>query len=146
MLPGSKVPRQLGARVLWRDGMALATLVAGNIEFLVALPTDEERTARKALRREPDSLPLPALAQARSSSDRGRMANRARNTCWTGYSRGHCATCFFHPGNVPVHPAPEEFPTVETFVAGAKISKQRHFTNVNVRGAAICSPHAPSGG
>src|SRR5690606_19402945 len=32
VLPGSKVPRLPGARVLYRDGIALAALVAGRIE------------------------------------------------------------------------------------------------------------------
>ena len=64
MLPGSKVPRQLGARVLYRDGIALATLVAGEVELLAPLSPDEERAVRKTLLREPESQPVaPAEAQ-----------------------------------------------------------------------------------
>jgi ATP-dependent Lhr-like helicase len=56
VLPGSKVPRQPGARVLYRDGIALAALVAGKVEWLVdPLPVDE-REARRVLLREPGPL------------------------------------------------------------------------------------------
>ena len=66
LLPGTKVPRQLGARVLLRDGVPLATLVGGQVELLAALPAEDERAARKALLREPDStagLTTEALAE-----------------------------------------------------------------------------------
>ena len=68
VLPGTKVPRQLGARVLYRDGLPLATLVAGQVELLASLPPEEERAARRALLREPDStagLGAEALALLR---------------------------------------------------------------------------------
>jgi len=55
LLPGTKVPRQLGARVVLRDGVPLATLVGGNVELLAPLSPDDERAVRKALLREPDS-------------------------------------------------------------------------------------------
>jgi len=55
VLPGTKVPRQLGARVLYRDGLPLATLVGGQVELLAPLSQDEERAARRALLREPES-------------------------------------------------------------------------------------------
>ncbi len=55
VLPGSKVSRLPGARVLYRDGIALAALVAGGVELLATLSADEERAVRKALLREPDS-------------------------------------------------------------------------------------------
>ncbi len=65
MLPGSKLPRLTGSRVLYRDGVPLATLSAGQIELLATLTPEEERAARKALLREPDSvfpsLPVSAL-------------------------------------------------------------------------------------
>ncbi|HEU0305793.1 MAG TPA: ATP-dependent DNA helicase, partial [Lysobacter sp.] len=54
VVAGAKVPRQLGARVLWRDGLPVATLVAGEIQWLVELPVAEQRTAHKVLMREPD--------------------------------------------------------------------------------------------
>jgi len=56
LLPGSKVPRQLGARVVLRDGIVLGTLVAGIVDFPAPLSADDERTVRKALLREPDSM------------------------------------------------------------------------------------------
>jgi ATP-dependent Lhr-like helicase len=54
LLPGVKVPRQLGARLVLRDGIPLATLVAGQVECVGGLSADDERAARKALLREPD--------------------------------------------------------------------------------------------
>ena len=49
VLPGSKVPRLPGARVLYRDGIALAALVAGEIELFEPLGADDERAVREAL-------------------------------------------------------------------------------------------------
>lgn len=57
VLPGAKVPRQLGARLLLRDGLVVATLVAGKVEFVAELTPSERRTANRSLLREPDSLP-----------------------------------------------------------------------------------------
>ncbi|MDQ3056772.1 MAG: ATP-dependent DNA helicase, partial [Pseudomonadota bacterium] len=64
LLPGMKVPRQLGARVLWRDGVPLATRVAGNIEIISTLATGEEHAIRRALLREPDTTAGRATAPA----------------------------------------------------------------------------------
>jgi ATP-dependent Lhr-like helicase len=55
LLPGNKVPRQLGARIVLRDGIVLGTLVAGTVDVPAPLPADDERAVRKALLREPDS-------------------------------------------------------------------------------------------
>jgi ATP-dependent Lhr-like helicase len=64
VLPGSKVPRLPGARVLYRDGIALGALVAGNVELLTALSPQEERDVRRILLREPESqLASPAVAR-----------------------------------------------------------------------------------
>jgi ATP-dependent Lhr-like helicase len=57
VLPGSKVPRLPGARVLYRDGIALATLVAGTVELLQPLSDADAHAARRVLLREPDSMP-----------------------------------------------------------------------------------------
>jgi ATP-dependent Lhr-like helicase len=54
VVAGAKVPRQLGARVLWRDGLPVATLVAGEGSWLAELPAAEQRTAHKVLMREPE--------------------------------------------------------------------------------------------
>jgi ATP-dependent Lhr-like helicase len=56
VIAGDKVPRQSGARVLYRDGVPLATLVAGEVAFLVELPPDEQRRARRMLLREPEPM------------------------------------------------------------------------------------------
>lgn len=62
VLPGDKLPRIAGARVLYRDGIALARLVSGEVELLAPLSREDERIARKRLLREPDSSPLPTPA------------------------------------------------------------------------------------
>lgn len=62
VLPGSKLPRLTGSRVLYRDGVPLATLSAGEVALLATLTPEEERAARKALLREPDSV-FAAAAQ-----------------------------------------------------------------------------------
>jgi ATP-dependent Lhr-like helicase len=61
VLPGSKVPRLPGARVLYRDGIALAVLVAGNVELLTALSPQEERDVRRTLLREPEPQFSPSV-------------------------------------------------------------------------------------
>jgi ATP-dependent Lhr-like helicase len=61
VLPGTRVPRIPGARVLLRDGVPIATLVAGEVAFLVELAGPERTAARRALLREPEPAPLPAL-------------------------------------------------------------------------------------
>ena len=54
VLAGDKVPRQQGARVVYRDGLPLATLVAGEVAMLAALEGADEREVRRVLLREPD--------------------------------------------------------------------------------------------
>jgi ATP-dependent Lhr-like helicase len=61
VLPGSKVPRLPGARVLYRDGIALAALVAGNVELLTELSPQEERDVRRTLLREPEPQFSPSV-------------------------------------------------------------------------------------
>ncbi|GAA4870578.1 DEAD/DEAH box helicase [Luteimonas vadosa] len=56
VLPGEKVPRIAGARVLFRDGITVARLVSGEVELLAALSPDDARTARRRLLREPEPL------------------------------------------------------------------------------------------
>ncbi|MFT3898587.1 MAG: DEAD/DEAH box helicase [Thermomonas sp.] len=53
ILIGDKVPRQPGARLLLRDGIPIATLVAGEFRALVELPSADEHAARIALLRDP---------------------------------------------------------------------------------------------
>jgi len=63
VLTGNKVPRLAGSRIAFRDGIAVATLVSGEVEMLVELDPDDARTVRKALLREPDSTfaPVPGV-------------------------------------------------------------------------------------
>ncbi len=78
VLPGFKVPRTPGARVLYRDGLPLAALVAGNVERLSPLDPADEPAVRAALLREraPWEPPAPApgpngrAAPALSRADR----------------------------------------------------------------------------
>lgn len=60
LLAGDKVPRQPGARVLYRDGIVAATLVAGEITFAPALDPELHAEARQRLLREPGRVPTPA--------------------------------------------------------------------------------------
>src|SRR5690606_806051 len=61
VLPGAKVPRLAGARVLYRDGIAQAALVAGEFQALAKLSADDERAFRRALLREPDPFDFGAF-------------------------------------------------------------------------------------
>ncbi|BCT93464.1 ATP-dependent DNA helicase [Lysobacter helvus] len=56
VLAGDKVPRHLGARVLYRDGVPVATWVAGKLAWLGPTTLDEQRAMRRALLREPDPV------------------------------------------------------------------------------------------
>ena len=60
LLAGDKVPRQPGARLLLRDGMPVASLVAGEFIALPALPKADEHAAKLALLRDPSLMPKPA--------------------------------------------------------------------------------------
>jgi ATP-dependent Lhr-like helicase len=68
VLPGAKVPRLAGARVLYRDGIAQAALVAGEFQALATLSGDDERAFRRALLREPDPFDFAALVQAAATA------------------------------------------------------------------------------
>ncbi|MEO8297493.1 MAG: DEAD/DEAH box helicase [Burkholderiales bacterium] len=60
VLPGPKVPRVAGARVLYRDGLAVATSVAGQIDWLQPLLAAEQQAASRLLVLDP---PLRWLEQ-----------------------------------------------------------------------------------
>ncbi|WP_368564006.1 DEAD/DEAH box helicase [Pseudoxanthomonas sp. UTMC 1351] len=49
LIPGTKVPRVAGSRVLYRDGVPIATYIGGEVEFLVALNESEQQTTQRAL-------------------------------------------------------------------------------------------------
>ncbi|HEY9110910.1 MAG TPA: ATP-dependent DNA helicase, partial [Rhodanobacteraceae bacterium] len=49
VLPGARVPAVASSRIVYRDGLPLATRVAGEIALLQPLAPDEERTARACI-------------------------------------------------------------------------------------------------
>jgi ATP-dependent helicase Lhr and Lhr-like helicase len=59
LIPGTKVPRIPGARVLYRDGVPIAIHTGGQVEFLTALTASEQQAAQRALTS--DSLPRPEM-------------------------------------------------------------------------------------
>jgi len=61
VLAGPKVPRVAGSRVLYRDGLAIGTSIAGQIELLVPLDAAQSRAATRALALDP---PLRFLEMA----------------------------------------------------------------------------------
>jgi ATP-dependent Lhr-like helicase len=58
--PGAKVPALLNNRVLYRDGVAIATLVAGEIQWIENLGPAEARAAENALVKRQIGSPLLA--------------------------------------------------------------------------------------
>jgi ATP-dependent Lhr-like helicase len=61
--PGAKLPALTGSRVLYRDGLPIATLSGGAVKFLVALEASDEWEAQKALLHGPTSVPPIAPEQ-----------------------------------------------------------------------------------
>jgi ATP-dependent Lhr-like helicase len=56
LLPGARIPALAGNRVLYRDGVAIAALVAGEVRALVPLDAVDASAAEHALiRRQPGS-------------------------------------------------------------------------------------------
>ena len=49
--PGARLPALTGNRVLYRDGVPIALLVAGDVRFVEPLPPEEQWAARNALLR-----------------------------------------------------------------------------------------------
>ena len=60
LLPGARIPALAGNRVLYRDGVALAALVAGDVRWLEPLQGAAARAAEDALIRHHAGMPLPA--------------------------------------------------------------------------------------
>jgi ATP-dependent Lhr-like helicase len=60
---GPKVPRVAGSRVLYRDGVPIATSVAGEIALLVSLDAAQTQAARHALSLEPSLRTFEPAAQ-----------------------------------------------------------------------------------
>jgi ATP-dependent Lhr-like helicase len=80
LLPGEKVPRLPGARLLLRDGLVVATLVAGNIEFVCITPAEQAEARRLLLRDEP-SHRLQGFGEGSPEAD---MALTASDGAFTG--------------------------------------------------------------
>jgi len=64
---GPKVPRVAGSRVLWRDGVPIATSIAGETTLLVELDAADAQAAHRALKLDP-SLRFMEAAAAQSLS------------------------------------------------------------------------------
>jgi ATP-dependent helicase Lhr and Lhr-like helicase len=64
VVPGPKVARVAGARVVWRDGVPLATSIGGEIELLLPAPPGETRAIEAALRQGPTWTSLARSAAA----------------------------------------------------------------------------------
>ena len=62
IVAGDKVPRQPGARLLLRDGIPIATLIAGEFKPLSGLDTKDEHAARMALVRDQATVSVPTQA------------------------------------------------------------------------------------
>ena len=69
LLPGERVPRQPGARLLLRDGLPVATLVGGEFHPLPALAPGEEHAAKVALLRDPGAACHPSQPGGRPMAD-----------------------------------------------------------------------------
>lgn len=67
LVPGQKVPALVGNRILYRDGVPLATLIADEIRWLQPLPPEEQAAAKSALILRPALSPTLRFAAARPS-------------------------------------------------------------------------------
>jgi ATP-dependent Lhr-like helicase len=68
--PGPRLPALTGNRLLYRDGLPLATFAAGEVNFLETLDPKEQWEARNTLLRRQIRL-LPAAAQSLDQGDAG---------------------------------------------------------------------------
>jgi len=72
--PGPKLSALTGNRVLFRDGVPVATLAGGEVQFHATLDAETEWQARKALLR---SAVAPASYQDRRAAGDGAHARRS---------------------------------------------------------------------
>ena len=63
LLPGARVPALAGNRVLYRDGVPVAAMIAGEVQWLESLPLDELRVAQELLVRRAPGAPRVAYAR-----------------------------------------------------------------------------------
>jgi ATP-dependent Lhr-like helicase len=68
LTPGPRLPSLAGNRLLYRDGLPLATLAAGEVNYLVDLPPNEQWQARTALLRRHVPVQLQDLELPANSS------------------------------------------------------------------------------
>ena len=64
LLPGTKVPRVTGSRVLYLDGVPVGTLVAGRVDWLQELNPADQVHGRNLLVRGPGFLPIDPASRA----------------------------------------------------------------------------------
>jgi ATP-dependent helicase Lhr and Lhr-like helicase len=62
LTPGPRLPALTGHRVLYRDGVPIATLVSGEVRFLEAMDAQAQWSARAALLRRQVPVTLQFLA------------------------------------------------------------------------------------
>ena len=70
LTPGPRLPSLTGNRLLYRDGLPIATFAAGEVNFLETLDPKKQWEARNALLRRQVRL-LPAAAQSLDEGDAG---------------------------------------------------------------------------
>ena len=70
LTPGPRLPSLTGNRLLYRDGLPIATFAAGEVSYLAALNPKEQWEARNSLLRRQVPL-LPAAAQSFDEGDAG---------------------------------------------------------------------------
>jgi ATP-dependent helicase Lhr and Lhr-like helicase len=68
LTPGSRLPSLVGNRLLYRDGLPVATYAAGEIHYLEPLPAKEQWEAQTALLRR--HVPL-AVEESGADQDAG---------------------------------------------------------------------------
>jgi len=64
LTPGPRLPALTNSRVLYRDGVPIALLSGGDVQFLGDIPLDQQWEARKALLRSPKRLRAGAAPSA----------------------------------------------------------------------------------
>ena len=69
LTPGPKLVALTGNRLLYRDGLPLALLAGGEVQFLQTLDTGSEWEARKALLRSADRSSIRADADQDAAAD-----------------------------------------------------------------------------
>jgi ATP-dependent helicase Lhr and Lhr-like helicase len=69
LTPGARLPALTGNRLLYRDGIPIATLAAGEVRFLETLDPATEWEAHKALLRQTaPRRPLPEVASEETNT------------------------------------------------------------------------------